>query len=110
MSEQLEHDGIDRILERVRQEYLQIDANTINTWREVFGTENGKEVLAKLLSILGHFSTSDASAAEAALGNVAKLILAELGIWHAEQLRSVTAAYLEIPGRIPSYNRPKTTE
>lgn len=110
MSEQLEYEGIDRILERVRQEYLQIDANSINTWREVFSTENGKEVFAKLLSILGHFSTSNSSAAEATLGNIAKLMLAELGVWHAEQLRSVTSAYLEIPARIPTYNRPKTTE
>jgi hypothetical protein len=110
MADQLEYDGIDRILERVRIEYMEINADSINTWREVFGTENGKEVLAKLLTILGHFSTSNASAAESALENIAKLILAEIGVWHAEQLRSTTRAYLEIPPRIPSYNRPKTQE
>lgn len=99
--------GVDEILDRISSQYLTIDMSTIAVYRRVFNTDDGREVLTDLLTILGFFSTSNASIEEALLENVGKLILAKCGAWHAEQLRTITKQIMEQPAAAPGYTKTK---
>lgn len=98
--------GTEVILDRIATEYSGIDAETVATFREVFDTPAGREVLAWLLSVLGFFSSTDSSAEEALMASVGKLILAKLGIWHPSRMLSLTNALMELPGVVPEHTRP----
>lgn len=95
--------GVEVILDRISSEYLGIDHNTVRTYRQVFDTPEGREVLADLLAIMGFYSTSVDSIEESMLQNVGKLILAKCGAWHAQQIRSITEAIMELPQVVPEY-------
>lgn len=101
-------DGAQAVQQRIRYEFTQIDAQSIGAFRSVLcESADGKQVLTWILSVLGFFSTADASAEEALLQDVGKLILARCGVWHAERMGEIVEQLVALPGVVPEYNRDK---
>lgn len=111
MNEGLESAAVADILDRIKFEYQNIDAEVVAATRTVLcETPEGRDLLTWLGSVLGHFSTSGSSAVDAVLDDIYKLILARCGIWHAERMSLITKQLTELPPVVPEANRARGPE
>ena len=71
---------------------------TVAKYRNVFGTSEGKEVFFDILEELGFFKSEILTTEDATKNNFAKLLLAKVGSWHANNSRALANAFLSLPG------------
>ncbi len=63
-------------------------------YRKVFGTDEGKQVLADILNDCGFFSLEDMQSEDLVRVNVAKRILGKMGAWQEQNLFDITECYI----------------
>lgn len=68
-------------------------------YRSVFNNPSGRIVLADILVGLKFFDTVEAPE-DIALSNFARLLLARIGVWSAENVDIIVATFLEIQTKI----------
>jgi hypothetical protein len=69
-------------------------------YRKVFGTVEGKLVLADILVDLGFFNTVNVTdQVEIGLQNFARMLLSKIGAWNAENVHNIVGTLLAIPTR-----------
>lgn len=70
--------------------------HTNQLYRTVFGTTEGKEVLADIMNDCGYFSLEDITdPSDVARLNVARRILGKCGIWEPFYIRDITGITVE---------------
>lgn len=69
---------------------------TMVEYRNVFGTENGRKVLAHMLTELGVFDTGYTDAGSVALQDYGKRLLWRCGIWCAENMQDMINCFFKI--------------
>jgi hypothetical protein len=74
-----------------------IDETTIRYYRDTFGTDSGKKVLAHLLADLGLYDNNLKTTEEIALSNYAKTILMRLGIIGTQNLDYYANMFMNAP-------------
>jgi hypothetical protein len=74
-----------------------ITASTISKYKNVFGTPEGQEVLADLLTELSFFDAAIETEAQRIGINFAHLVLAKLGAWDQRNADGFISAILAMP-------------
>ena len=93
--------GAEAILDRIAIEQQRIDWGTVELYRKVFSTDEGKRVLSDILSVLGFFSMVEKSTEEALLQNISRLLLYKCGIWQNANARDVVSSLMDLEPRVP---------
>ncbi|MCK5614053.1 hypothetical protein KAR91_69965 [Candidatus Pacearchaeota archaeon] len=65
--------------------------------RKVYGTPQGRALLADLLNDLGFFSSVLETPVEIALENQAKILLEKLGVWNEHNMMRIVNALMDMP-------------
>lgn len=74
---------------------MTVEEKTEQLYRRVFGTEEGKQVLADILNDCGFFSLEDITKSEdIARLNVGRRILGKMGVWVEKHLFDIAEAYI----------------
>jgi hypothetical protein len=68
-------------------------------YRSVFGTKNGREVLAHMLAELNFFDEIAQTEEEVTRSNYARHLLRILGVWRGKNVDKIVDAFLQMPYR-----------
>jgi len=76
-----------------------MDAKTVDKYRKVFGTKEGKNVLEELLSEFGFFDAAIVTEDQRIGNNYAHMLLAKCGVWHPDNRGMMVDSFLNLPAR-----------